>query len=111
MNEVRSLLISLLDNEDNETKNFKEIMPYVSILFEGLTGRYLFISKALIVSQTDWAMRFFSGALDIRTNLLRISPGDIVAGDVIVRFSLESNNVCSSGQKMESIKCSVMGFL
>jgi hypothetical protein len=63
---VRSL-ISLLDNEDSENKNHERIMPYISILFKGLAGRCLFMSKGVYY--------------------LGIGPGDIVAGDVIVRFA------------------------
>jgi hypothetical protein len=45
MNQVRSLLLSLLYNEDSENKNLEGIMPYISMIFQGLIGRCLFMSS------------------------------------------------------------------
>jgi hypothetical protein len=64
---VRSLLISILDNTDGEEKRLEGIMPYISLLFKGLIGRCLFLTN-------------------IRGDFFGISPGDVVAGDIIVRF-------------------------
>jgi hypothetical protein len=83
---VRWLLKSLLDDEDSENKHLKGIMPYLSMIFKGLVGRCLFISNTVTISQR-WGEEDMGGYQHFGISLLGIGPGDIEAGDVIVRFA------------------------
>ncbi|KAN0099779.1 Heterokaryon incompatibility protein (HET) domain containing protein [Hyaloscypha variabilis] len=64
---VKSLLISLLDDPGGNNERFDRIIPYLSVLFKAMIGRRLCLSNGV--------------------ESLGIGPGDIVAGDVSVRFA------------------------
>jgi hypothetical protein len=68
------------DDEDAEDKYVGEMMPSLSKIFKGLTGRSLFVSN----TATD---TWLHNLEEFNIGLLGIGPGDIVAGDVVVIFA------------------------
>lgn len=60
--------------------------PYLSLIFQAVSGRSLFVSNTITVSER-WGSEDLGGWIHYGISLLGIGPGGIGPGDVIVRFA------------------------
>jgi hypothetical protein len=83
---IRWLLVSMLEDQDCERRYLDLLGPYLSQIFRAVAGRCFFISDAITVSER-WGSDKPGGWRHDDIGLLGVGPGDLVTGDMIVRFT------------------------